>query len=249
MNPAKATGGGRSRLPRSVASMFVKVRLSSYSEQEIIDITEDKSALLLAEDVISPDHLRRVLEVHWSFVDQINQRKIGVREVGLSYNLRDIERFLALVAANSKTMKVHFQMKGEQEARGKASDDVRMLVIRTFAQVVYVERLRDAGDRRIGTQVINTHMSLDTSLAPSAADVTLDISNDFARIGMIYVKRGTVLRAKTEPAVETPELLQAMQKLLAVVQSQSPVLLAGMCNVLPESCSKLSKREIGHIDC
>ena len=206
MNPT-SVGGNRSRLPRSVDALFVKVTLTAYTGEELLAImlTLFNDTLERSEqpgavpggartgqwNFITADQLERLLRLQEELADLVAKRAIGRSGGPFEFNLRDLVKFRDVLAANANCLRSHFKFLVSSAAN--ASDrDVRLFVIRTIAELVYALRFQSAAERKIVHDLI-----CDTrffALPKGAKDLaslvspTVDMSvPGYLRVGSVYM--------------------------------------------------------------
>ena len=89
MNPT-SVGGGRNRLPRSIASRFTRVVLSEPTEQEKALILLSEFASCIKNGYVTEAHVSAVHNFHKDVVAKLQAQQIGRTGGAQLFNLRDL---------------------------------------------------------------------------------------------------------------------------------------------------------------
>jgi MoxR-like ATPase len=212
MNP-QSVGGNRSRLPRSVDSLFVKVTLSAYSPRELLHITYtlfdqllERPAMLtrlrshhqqLDWNFITQSQLERLLKLQGRLNDLVAKRQIGRLGGPYEFNLRDLVKFRDVLAANAENLRGQFTFLVKSSKNSKndnpSEHDVRLFTLRTIATLVYSQRFQVSSERELVNALICEDQEF-FALPPGAQDLTqmlppmVDISvPGYLRVGSVYM--------------------------------------------------------------
>jgi MoxR-like ATPase len=251
MNPV-STGGGRSKLPRSIQSLFTSVLLDGYNDLEMLQILGRCFARLIdmpesgGSDwgVVTKDQLQIIFNLHSEFQRLVAQKELGRVGGPYEFNLRDLMKLRDVLAGNAGNLRDHYrfynktaeQMSGSGESandRLKRDEDVRTLALHKFMQLVYARRFHSEQDRRRAVALIGEPQFLPVGeslqvLAKEEIDTSIP---DMVRIGTVYLDVGT--RADTTGAstlhgfIHTAHTIAQLESIAAAVQAERAVLLEG----------------------
>jgi MoxR-like ATPase len=235
MNPA-SVGGNRNALPRSVLSQFVRVKLLDFSPVELEMIVYSLCSPLVDNGDFTQEMTAMLLSFHRTLDELAREKKIG-RKGGVSqFNLRDLKKVITLIAANFPSQRELFaRLKDSSDSGAGASqaDDMRVLPLRKFVKLVYLERLQSKSDRERGFQVLQE--KIPAALRMKSLELSLQYSMDinfdhFARIGTIYVPKSGRNSAKRRDSgcfVHDRSTIEQLEMIAAAVSSSCPILLEG----------------------
>ena len=89
VNPV-SVGGGRSQLPRSLASCFTHVQLAAPTAPELEDITAAVFAGCVEQGLLRAEHVRAVFAAHRDVCEELAARRLVGTGGPTAFNLRDI---------------------------------------------------------------------------------------------------------------------------------------------------------------
>jgi midasin (ATPase involved in ribosome maturation) len=241
MNPA-SIGGGRTRLPRSIMSLFTSVMLESYELDDLRQIFRDalvKQELMAKtpeEEMgswfpISQWLMDRTFEVHKEVCDLVEKRSIGRGGGPFEFNLRSLSHLMHVVRGNAKNLQDHYKYASKSEA-GDEQYDARTLALNKFMELTYGRRFQTIEDQIVVRKLINRSDRLAVTGEVKEVDEPIDQSvPNMLRVGTVYVPIGSQQLEQRQDSnlVHSPETVCTLEALAAAVQSKPPraVLLEG----------------------
>eukprot|EP00397_Hematodinium_sp_SG-2012_P000003 GEMP01000003.1.p1 GENE.GEMP01000003.1~~GEMP01000003.1.p1 ORF type:complete len:4909 (+),score=981.62 GEMP01000003.1:163-14889(+) len=244
MNP-KGAGGGRVRLPRSLANLFLTVTLEEYNADELRLICDHLFSPTDGPNLVSPEQLTRIFDFHQEIQAEA-KKTLGQLGALCEFNLRDLVKVRDAILGNASDLMHHFRF---YRPSGLDNCGIWMVCLRRFVSLVYKERFQTHSSRAMVQQLIDKHL-------PTHSEIEEDRSMDDStpgcvRIGAVYLSTGTV---ETEPGrttsalVKTPGTVEKLEILASAVCSKRAVLLEGpACTAkssLVRELSTLAKRRL-----
>ena len=241
MNPA-SIGGGRTRLPRSIMSLFTSVMLDAYELDDLKQIFRDslvKKELMAntpEEEMgswfpISQWLMDRTFEVHKEVCELVEKRSIGRGGGPFEFNLRSLNHLMHVVRGNAKNLQDHYKFASKSGA-GDEQYDARTLALNKFMELTYSRRFQTLEDQMIVRKLINRSDRLAVTGEVKEVDEPIDQSvPNMLRVGTVYVPIGSqqLEQRQDSSLVHSPETVCTLEALAAAVQSKPPraVLLEG----------------------
>jgi MoxR-like ATPase len=268
MNPV-STGGGRNRLPRSIANFFTIVQLDGYaagkddSPDELDIIMQKLYHRLIKPDgddwaILTEDLRASVYATHKAICEKVAAREIGAEGGPFEFNLRDLTKLRDVLGGNAKDLRDYYRFStapqsktDEQSSDQDLSDtDVRLLALRKFVDLVYCRCFQSVADQEAARDLINDKLACKSDRCASDSGVDSSV-NGFVRIGSAHLQTGDsgdFDQANAKPLVHSRGTVERLEVLAAASQSMMPVLLEGdTCSgksALVRELARLARRHL-----
>eukprot|EP00397_Hematodinium_sp_SG-2012_P000002 GEMP01000002.1.p1 GENE.GEMP01000002.1~~GEMP01000002.1.p1 ORF type:complete len:4987 (+),score=1049.94 GEMP01000002.1:46-15006(+) len=246
MNP-KCIGGGRTRLPRSLASLFLVVTLDEYAADELYVIVRHLFTPPGNLMVVSPDQLERIFAFHRDICSAA-KRDLGQTGGPYNFNLRDLVKVRDAIVSLARDFMHHYQY---YNPHGLDKSSVWMVCLRRFVALVYKERFQTPADRDAVQKMIDARLPVQSECDD---DLIVDESTPGSvRVGTVYLATGSAVSAQNVTClVHTPATVSKLEILAAAACSKRAVLLEGPACAGKSSAvrelSRLAKRQLAVIN-
>lgn len=226
-NP-ETIGGGRNKIPESVAANFTTIFLSEFNDDELDEIGAEKLGEIKScaiEEVFNSN----ILTFHRTVTDFGKNEKIGTKFV--NFNLRDLEKFILVAESTSEFHRLssgnNIDKIGEfNETHKNESHDIKAEAIKACLELIYVKRFTKEEDRLRVRKLIDNLFQINRELTYSSSSIETELK-EFIRIGFIYLKKGEVESNLAFPFYLTNQTVENMASVAAALRTGLTVLLQG----------------------
>jgi hypothetical protein len=205
MNPERV-GGGRTKLPESIKSLFTAVKLDVPTDKELSLILLSVFKSCIQRSLVSAPAVSCIFNFHQAVCAALSRRDIGKVGGPYEFNLRDLIKTRDIVDKLMTDFVHHFNFASSAEAgptrppqEAAGLDKAQLCALRGVLETVYAACWQDPEEQHEVKQLFQKHVVVPMSHGAAgwtstedAAWSGIDVSpgSSTVRLGAVYISRG-----------------------------------------------------------